>query len=132
MQLKTFLPNSLPACYKEFVISSYTRILRNSCPYFSAIQKETYYPIAKNTILDKLETSYVKMFTDDEIIIGYSIYSEVCFHVILIKRLYRGEGLVKDLLPDTDVSYYSTFLNKNNKNLLKNLGFELIFNPYSR
>lgn len=72
------------------------------------------------------------MFTDDEIIIGYSIYSEVCFHVILIKRLYRGEGLVKDLLPDTDVSYYSTFLNKNNKNLLKNLGFELIFNPYSR
>lgn len=132
MQLKTFLPNSLPACYKEFVISSYTRILRNSCPYFTAIPKEIYYPVARDNILDKLECSYVKMFTDDEIIIGYSVYSEHCFHVLLVKRLYRGENLSSQLMPDTDIGYYSTFLNKNNKNLLKKLGLNLMFNPYMR
>lgn len=132
MQLKIFLPNKLPDAYKDFVISSYARVLRASCPYFMAIRKDIFYKVAKDAILSKLEDSFVKMYTDDEIIIGYSIYSNTCFHVVLIKRLYRGEGLLVKLLPDTPVKYYSTFLNRDNKDLLKKMGLDLVFNPYER
>ena len=131
MKLGTYTLSSEKAEFaRAFIFSSYIRVLRASSTYFSAIPQEIFFK-AINTHLDlSSDTMVATILHDDDVVLGYSLYSDETLHCILVKRMFRGKGLAKKLIPDTPLTYTSMFLNKKNKNLLKSLDLHLTFNPY--
>lgn len=131
MKLSTHTLSSLEAKFaRPFIFSSYLRVLRASSTYFSAIPQEIFYK-AINTHLDLSADSMVAtILHDGDVVLGYSLRSDETLHCLLVKRMFRGKGLAKSLIPDGELTYTSMFLNKKNKKLLKNLDLHLTFNPY--
>lgn len=124
--------------YLPFITTSYSKTLRNSCSYFTAIPTSLFFPRAKSLLTNILEDGYVSLLVDDEdsdLIMGYSIYNikKQKIDIVFIKRVFRGNGLFKALIPPDflklDSLFYTMFLNKRNLKL-KKMFKELIFNPY--
>jgi hypothetical protein len=128
--------------YLPFITTSYSKTLRNSCNYFSAMPTSLFFPKAKESLLNLIEDGSISLLVDDEdldLIMGYCLYNKLRkkIDIVFIKRVFRGNGLMKMLVPfeflDEDVLYYTLFLSKSNLKLrncsiFKNIN--LSFNPY--
>lgn len=128
--------------YLPFITTSYSKTLRNSCNYFSAIPTSLFFPKAKESLLNLIEDGSISLLVDSEdldLIMGYCLYnkSRKKIDIVFIKRVFRGNGLMRMLVPfeflDEDVLYYTLFLSKSNLKLRSCSIFKdinLSFNPY--
>lgn len=92
---------------ESFVYSTWLHGLYYGNEYYSLVLRDTFYR-SYHKILDHVfSMKHISMQVaclkeDEDVILGYAVYSERCIHWIYVKASYRKMGLAKRLVSESD------------------------------
>lgn len=116
-----------------FIFSSWLNGLRYGNDWFGLIDSDAYFSNYHKVIEALLDDPFTRVkvavtIEDPNTIIGYSVYKGNKVHWVHVKRVFRGQGVAKTLLPSKIDAV--THVTKAGRSWLKK-HTETVFNPFN-
>src|ERR1700744_4453926 len=89
---------------RNFILATWLRGLRYGNDWFGAIESEVYFKVYQGvieTILNdpRVTVKIACLKEDPEVVLGYAIYSGNRLDWVFVKKMWRGIGIAKSLIP---------------------------------
>lgn len=116
---------------KPFILATWLKGLKFGNSWFKLIDDKVYFQVYHSvveTIITKpgVDIKVACLKEDPSVIIGYGVFEGSKIHWMHVKKLWRGIGVARDLIPPTITT--ATHLSDAGKSILLKRGW--VFNPF--
>lgn len=94
---------------QAFISSTFLKGNYYGNPYYRQIDKDTFmlhYQEVLKSLLIRCTTKIACLQSDEDVIIGYSVYEPGVLHWVFVKDVWRKIGVAKDMIP-VDINIYT-------------------------